>query len=150
MEDHLYFIGLFGRFKQLDYKFLSEKMFANMAWPKILKPLIIKTLKRRMINQCYAQGIGRHTSEEIMDMGIKDLEALSVFLADKPYLLGSQPSEVDCVLFGVITVILYGLPEDFYLRKAIEERFCNLKRHQERIKENYWPDWDECVFNKDT
>lgn len=39
-------------------------------------PLVCKEIK----SQAYGQGMGRHTEAEVIEMGAKDLRALSVFL----------------------------------------------------------------------
>lgn len=50
---------------------------------------------------CYAQGIGRHSIDEVEGIGKKDLMALSVFLADKQFFLGSSPTTV-CFLSMIL------------------------------------------------
>jgi len=39
-------------------------------------------------------GIGKHSEEEIVNIGCADLKALSAILADKPYFLGDKPTAV--------------------------------------------------------
>ncbi|KAG7170094.1 Failed axon connections-like 6 [Homarus americanus] len=53
-----------------------------------------------------AQGIGRHSYAEVEEMGRKDLNALSVYLGEKRYLMGDEPTEVDCAVFGMLSQIL--------------------------------------------
>ena len=51
----------------------------------------------------------------------------------------------DCTAFGFLCVIFYVYPEDHYFRVEAEKRFPNLKMFVERIKETYWPDWDDLL-----
>ena len=58
---------------------------------------------------------------------------------------GDQPTEVDCVLFGFLSVILYTCSEDSVLRIVLEKRLGNLLQFTKRMKANYYPDWDDLV-----
>ena len=58
---------------------------------------------------------------------------------------GDQPTEVDCVLFGFLSVILYACSEDSVLRIVLEKRLGNLLQFTKRMKANYYPDWDDLV-----
>ena len=83
--------------------------------------------------------------EEVRELGLSDLEAISNWLGSKPYMMGNAPHQVDCSVFGFLATLFYNFPEDYYLRKETESRFPNLKTYVERIKTNYWPDWDELL-----
>ncbi len=43
-----------------------------------IKPLILRTIKQ----QAYGQGMGRHTEGEVIEMGVKNLRAISAFLGN--------------------------------------------------------------------
>ena len=58
---------------------------------------------------------------------------------------GDQASEIDCVLFGFLTTILYTLPEDNTLRIVVEKRLGNLLQFTKRMKNNVYPDWDDII-----
>jgi len=85
--------------------------------------------------------------EEVRAIGISDLEALSAWLGNKPYMMGSAPCPLDSTVFGFLALFFYAFPEDYYFRVEAEKRFPNLKAYAERIKNTYWPDWDE-ILNK--
>ena len=76
---------------------------------------------------------------------MSDFEALSSWLGNKSYIMGSSPCPLDCTVFGFMAMFLYVFPEDYYFRREIERRFPNLKSYTERIKRTYWPDWDELL-----
>ena len=42
-------------------------------------------------------GIGRHSSEEIHEIGCDDIQAISTYLGSKPYLMGDRPTVVSYV-----------------------------------------------------
>ena len=85
---------------------------------------------------------GRLNPDEVMELSFRDLDVLSVMLADKPYLLGEVATSLDCTVFGHLTQFLFidiNFPQEKYLR----ENCSNLVNFVERIKLEIWPDWDE-------
>ena len=74
------------------------------------------------------------------DVGTRSLRALSAFLANKPFMLGSAPSSLDAVAFGFLGSCHFGpfrTPIEDCLRGA-----PNLVAYCERMKERFYPDWD--------
>lgn len=70
--------------------------------------LIVRTLARRDLRkQLHARGVGRHSNQEIIQMGIDDLDALDALLADKPYMLGDAPRELDATVFAFVSLTHY-------------------------------------------
>ena len=85
---------------------------------------------------------GRLGPDEAMELSFRDLDALSVMLADKPYLLGDMATSLDCTVFGHLSQFLFidiNFPQEKYLR----ENCPNLVSLVERIKLDVWPDWEE-------
>jgi len=97
------------------------------------------------MTQAKAQGLGKHSREEIRTIGMNDLEAISVWLGEKLFMMGPFPCALDCSAFGSLCVIFNALPKDHFFRSEAEKRFPNLKSYVERIKDTYWPDWDELL-----
>ena len=97
--------------------------------------------------QIYAQGMGRHSIEQIQAMGMKDIEDLSNFLGDKTFMFGrNEPTEIDCVLFGFMVMFLYCASKDkVYVKKILKEH-QNLVQFVDRMKTMLWPDWDSCRY----
>lgn len=98
---------------------------------RYLKPIVIG----RMKSQVRAQGLGRHSPEEVIEMGLKDLRAISTFLGiyqplipppchhngtdgsfagTKLFLMGDRPIEVDCAMFGILAQIVWNSPDSPY------------------------------------
>lgn len=90
------------------------------------------------------QGIGRHSESEVIEMGLKDLKALSAYLGEtKPFLTGPKPTELDCAAFGSLAFVLWSSSSPSSpLQKLLESDCSNLRHLCERMKETYWPDWD--------
>ncbi|KAK3087181.1 hypothetical protein FSP39_002749 [Pinctada imbricata] len=67
-------------------------------------PWFIQFLARRTVTKCaYAHGIGRHSQEDVYGIMKEDLTNLSNFLGKKKFLLGDQPCEDDCAVFGILS-----------------------------------------------
>ncbi|XP_068223453.1 failed axon connections homolog [Palaemon carinicauda] len=94
--------------------------------------------------EAYMQGIGRHTESEVLAMGHQDLQALSIFLGDHPFILGDKPTEVDCSIFGMLAQICWNSAGSPFL-KLIETDYKNLIDYCHRMKEEFWPDWEYCL-----
>ena len=62
--------------------------------------LIIKAFGIKIKKQAVGQGIGRHTRKEVEAMGIADLKTISDYLGEKTFMMGDEPIELDCVVFG--------------------------------------------------
>jgi glutathione S-transferase len=80
--------------------------------------------------------MGRHSQQEVYDLGIKDLEALSVLLGDKKYFFGDEPVTLDCSAFGVLGN-LYLTPVETEFKQAAMQ-FSNLKDYAERVKKEWF------------
>ncbi|XP_067666047.1 failed axon connections homolog [Haliotis asinina] len=117
------------------------------------KSLTLKTAKvgrltawmagKIFMRQVTSAGFGQHTEEEINEMFRKDLQSLSDFIGTKKFLMGDEPCETDCAVFGQVAVIYW----QFYgTRHAtiIKDKYPNLASYCERMKDTFWPDWDEC------
>ncbi|XP_078612868.1 failed axon connections homolog [Branchiostoma floridae x Branchiostoma japonicum] len=112
---------------------------------------LVMWLPRRIVRQAmWAHGIGRHSKDEIEGIIEKDLKAISAFLGTKPYLMGDEPTEVDAAVFGQLSGILWAFP-DSYLYRIVTVDCPNLQAYCVRIKDRYWPDWDQLAkkFKKD-
>ncbi|XP_066979162.1 failed axon connections homolog [Macrobrachium rosenbergii] len=96
-----------------------------------------------------AQGIGRHAHPEIESFPRRNFRALSNYLGNKPFLMGDEPCEVDCSLFGWLVQIKYNYPGSRYgtLLKQVMVLYDypNLGAYVTRMKELFWPDWDDCL-----
>lgn len=107
-------------------------------------------LKNSMTKRVKAHGLGVHTPEEIEEFGRCDLKVLSDMLADKPFFFGDDPSMLDVVAFANVAQILFMDKEvSFPMRDWIEENCTNLVGLVNRIKERFYPDWDEMCQNLD-
>ncbi len=96
--------------------------------------------------QVYAQGMSRHTTQEVEQMGIEDLKALSTLLGSKPFMMGNAPTELDAVVFGFMCMVLYCSPKSSPYRQKAEKDLKNLVEHTDRMIAKYWPDWEDARY----
>ncbi|KAK3772105.1 hypothetical protein RRG08_061189 [Elysia crispata] len=135
VDEHLYWCLVY-------FRWVYEKYAHSLAL--VVPKYVLFFMKRKVKQQLYAQGTGRHSTEEIKKKLIQDLEALSAQLGDKKFLMGDNPTEVDCSAFGMLTVLVFSSHDDI-TGTIVKERFPSLYRYTMRMKETVWPDWDECI-----
>ncbi|MDF5711316.1 MAG: glutathione S-transferase family protein [Nostoc sp. S4] len=108
---------------------LAQALFGET--PLESSEIFVEEFRKTVLSQMYGHGMGRHSSEEIIEIICADLQALSDFLADKPFFMGEQPTTLDATAyayFGNFIQPPYGSPiVDYALQRA------NLCEHYERM-----------------
>ena len=95
---------------------------------------------RRQVNaNVRTVGLGRHSDEEIADLGAKSLWALSLRLGERRFLFGDVPSAADASAFGVLSAILTPFFDSPLRERA--EQFANLVAYVDRMMGRYYPDF---------
>lgn len=156
IENHLFFVLYWWRSK-FPGRFLKGAQFdvQQALGSKIPKPIldfIFKLRFRQGQKKVKAQGLGVHTQEEIEEFGRSDLQVLSDLLGTKDYFFGkSDPTLLDLTAFSVLAQFVYFDDKDspFSLHSWLEENCKNLKDFVERIKNRFYPDWEEMCKNLD-
>jgi glutathione S-transferase len=137
-EDHLYFALLDLRWAD-DHNFavgLGRHMFGAVPAPS--RPMVKAALRRMNAKRLHGQGLGRHPRSRIAEFAIRDIEALSAILGDKPFLTGDRPCAADASMFGIVTAILIP-PLASPARDALAAK-PNLVAYQARIAGLYFRD----------
>lgn len=88
-----------------------------------------------------SHGIGHHSDSEAIDFGKSDLQSLSQFLGKKDYFFGKTPHQLDVVAFAHISQFVFVPFEG--MKEWMETETPNLIAFVNRMKEKYYPDWDE-------
>jgi len=134
-EESLFWVTLLSRF------FLEpNRRFMGVAWPTFWY------IRHMYKDRTKDQGYGRHTKEEVLSIGKKDLKSLDVFLRGKRFLLGDKPCNEDAAVFGIVAQFVY--TDSGTLNKFINNECPNLLAYVENMKDTYWPDWTECILRK--
>ncbi|KAK7091791.1 hypothetical protein V1264_009430 [Littorina saxatilis] len=139
-EEDIYWVLVCQRWVQhLDMDLVAKAFpkwrFASFGVKYMLSPAIRK--------KAWEQGMGRHSSEEVVHIARKDLTALSDYLGTKRFLMGDQPCEEDCAIFGQLSQLYWQLTGP--TSNMFKEEFPRLVSYCERMKDRFWPDWVECT-----
>ncbi|KAA0997916.1 glutathione S-transferase family protein [Paraburkholderia panacisoli] len=145
-ETHIYFVGLYLRWgidrnmdiyrpMLVDYAAHSAPSFARPIVP-LFAPLVLPFVRRKIMRQAWEQGIGRHSQEEIVRMGMAAWAAVADLLGEQTYLLGDRPSTVDATAFAWIHAGFVH-PFDGPIRNYIASQ-PHLVAYHDRIWQRYW------------
>ena len=136
VEENLYFVGLYSRWIDPEGKDFIDKEFRPF-FPKWIAGLALAMIRRNLRTQAYKQGIGRHTRDEIYAIGVKDINALSVLLGQKAFLLDDEFHAIDATVYAFLITILL-TPLDNPLQRAVKAH-DNLMGYCKRINEKLSP-----------
>ncbi|ULU07477.1 hypothetical protein L3Y34_018889 [Caenorhabditis briggsae] len=133
----------------------TEKML-DLFDPKVfgLFSSILKMINSRfyastLLKRISGSDIGFHNRDDIIKIGSDDLKSISKYLGNKHYFHGFKPTKVDACLFANLCQIYYA-PYTSEHRDLIVGECKNLQEYVERIKNRYWPDWDDVTSKYST
>jgi len=115
---------------------LIEVFFA--ALPPEHQQMYVAATRKSMVEQTHAQGMGRHTQDEVQQIGMADLQAISDYLGDKPFFMGDKPTTVDATLYGYLANML--LVPMASKARDFGRSLPNLLPHIERMRARYFPE----------
>jgi glutathione S-transferase len=142
----LWTYGMVRYMEKFDEMF-SEKILGQTVPFFFRLPMMKWSFQNSMKKRMYAHGIGRHTRDEIISIGFDDLKAISTYLGTKRFFMGDQPTRVDATLFGSLAQMIY-IPITTPAGDYIKAECQNLVKYCDRVKEKFWPDWQEILENK--
>lgn len=138
LEDQVYFALLHARWMDDTNWAKGPIHFFDGA------PASVATEARERVRaMLYGQGIGRHSASEITDLAGRSFESLSVFLGDKPYLMGESPCGSDATVFGMLAGVLTPYFETPLRNAAL--RHEKLVAYVARMTERYYPEFERKV-----
>lgn len=133
------------------YRWVEDPQYsAKLMFPKLSerkRALILSVVQRVVKKQLHAQGLGRHSITEVHSIARKDLQSLSEFLHDKPFMMGQEPSLVDASAFGLLAQFVWQ-DESSAQHTMVHSEFKNLVGYCDRMKERYWKDWDQVIAER--
>jgi len=144
VENHFGFAVGYTRFLIPENFAKGPAHFVDYA-PEGQREHLREALLTRVKANFLANGILRHTAEEIEWLGMRSLGALSDLLGDKPYLMGDHPTAVDAVSFGMLAGLLTPFFNSDLRRRAL--RIENLCAYVARMMEAFYPEfaWAEAA-----
>jgi len=135
LEEGTYFAALRLRWLEEDGWGLQYAAFKEL-FPALIAPLALPMIRRKVRAAAQAQGVGRHSREEVMAMAVADLAAVEVILGDQAFLLGESPRSVDATVYAFL-VAIQRHPGDTPAHAAA--RSPRLLAYTERLAARYWP-----------
>jgi len=127
------------------FRFMDDANFARgpARWfdtaPAEAREELRAQLQLNVAHTLRAVGVGRHLEAEIIALGTKSLQALSVLLGHKAFLFGDRPTGTDATAFAVCAAILTPYFDSPLRRKA--EGFGNLVAYVDRGMAWFYPDF---------
>jgi glutathione S-transferase len=135
LEENLYWAIVHARWAQPDGWALTKSAFFG-AMPLPLRWIVPPLARRGMLSEMRGHGMGRHDAREIHAIGCRDLTALTDFLADKPFMLGAQPSSLDASAYAFLANLLWA-PVESPLRKHAQD-LPRLEAYCRRMQARYY------------
>jgi glutathione S-transferase len=135
-EDQLYWASVHDRWL-IDENFRKGPLrFFDRVRPPI-RPVVIAMVRHKLRAALHGHGLGRHSPDEIVALGTRSINAISDFLGDKPFFMGSEPTGADATMFAFVCTVLCPYFES-RLRSAAERRE-NLRGYVGRMTARYYP-----------
>lgn len=137
LQESLYWVLIYCRWQD-DAGFAAVRAVLAPNFPAPLRSILPGVFRRGIVKSARGQGMGRHSREEIMQMGIQDLDAIAALLGDQPFLFGEQPHTVDANAFSFLMCFV-GPPIDNEIKAHIKATPVLLDYYN-RMRERFFPD----------
>ncbi len=135
--ERLYWVIVYLRWQDnAGWNLIRETMFG--ALPFFLRLFIPSMVRKKMLKALDCQGMGRHSREEVVTLGIKSLNHFATILGENDYFSGNKPHSVDATAFAFLANIIW-TPLDNPLKKHMMQK-QNLLAYCNRMWDEYYPD----------
>ncbi|HEX8700017.1 MAG TPA: glutathione S-transferase C-terminal domain-containing protein, partial [Myxococcaceae bacterium] len=135
LEESTYWHLVYVRWATVDGWEVYRPHFDAM-FPPVVRSIVVPMIRRDVMKALRAQGLGRHTPEEILELGKADISAVATLLGDKPFLLGDHPSSFDATLYALIkSITAFPVNSRFKLYTQAQQ---NLMRYCERFEQRFF------------
>jgi glutathione S-transferase len=100
LEESLYFVMLWSRWAEEEgWQKVSSKFFGGLPAP--LRLFVPGIVRKKVIGSTHAQGVGRHTRDEIYAHGKADILAVSASMGNT-FALDDKPRTIDVVIYSFV------------------------------------------------
>jgi glutathione S-transferase len=134
LDENLYWVLTYARWVEPD-AWAEYSKIVGAGLPDAERAAGLVGINNHFRSMLQGQGMSRHTRDEVYEIGRQDLQALSDFLGDRPYMLGKEVTSLDATAFGHLAHITE-IPYDTPL-KAHGRSFSNLVAYVDRIRKRY-------------
>jgi glutathione S-transferase len=139
IEHHVYWAMVGARWVDSDNFAKGPAHFFDGA-PEDRREKLREDAQFRVAENYLLSGLGRHAPDDDVELALRSIFALSVQLADKPYLMGDKPCGMDATAFGALSGILTPFFESKLRAKA--EKYDNLAAYVDRMMGQYFPEFE--------
>ncbi|MGH6816072.1 MAG: glutathione S-transferase family protein [Hyphomicrobiaceae bacterium] len=136
-EDHLYWAVVDSRWRDKANFDAGPRQFFSGA-PAPVRPLAIAIVRRMVAKNLKAHGMGRHSTEDIVRLGVRAVDAIAYFLEQKPWLMGTEPCGADATVFAFVAGLL--CPRFVTPIRTAAERHANLAAYRDRAMRIFFPE----------
>jgi glutathione S-transferase len=120
--------------EQAGWELTRVAFFDKLAPP--MKWIVPHVARRGLIREMHGHGMGRHSAEQILAIGCRDISALADFLGDKSYFMGHQPCTVDASVYAFLANLLWAPVESALKVQALQ--YPQLQAYCERMRGRYY------------
>jgi glutathione S-transferase len=140
LEENLYWVLLYDRYQNpAGWDVFRKSVVSSWFGGDTPETLVLQEGARKTsIDFLAAQGMGRHTEEEVHQIGCTDLAAVSDFLGQKLFFFGDKPTGVDATVYAAVTNCI-DVPMDGPLARFGRDR-KNLVDYCQRMRERFFSD----------
>ncbi|NVO13934.1 MAG: glutathione S-transferase family protein [Rhodoplanes sp.] len=144
-EEHLYWALVHARWvDDANFDRGPRQFFASVPAPA--RPLVIAMVRRGVRRALHAQGLSRHTPDELLRLGRRSIDALADHLGGKPFFMGPLPTAVDATVFAFVCSAL--CPQFVTPLRTAAEHHDNLRRYVGRMAARYYPGYPDLAGAK--
>jgi glutathione S-transferase len=137
LDEHLYWVSVYTRwFNANNWPKVRAAFFGDLPAP--LRQIIAPLARAGLRKQIWGHGMGRHSHDEIIELGRVDLTAIANQLGSKAYFIGEQPSSIDAAVYAYLANLLWAPFESPLLGHASSHP--QLERYCQRMKARYFAD----------
>lgn len=125
LDNHLYWALLYSRWiDETNWPAYKQQMFG--AIPPPISHFLATKARRSKHKQLCAQGLGRHSRDEVYDLACKDIQELALLLEGKKWFGGDFVSKLDLTAIAYLSNLL--IPElPSPMADCIKEHSCLLE-----------------------
>lgn len=135
LDENLYWCLVWSRWIQEDtWKIVKKALFRGVPFP--LSVLVPTLLRRNVKKALLAQGMGRHSEAEIVEIANHSFQALSNLLGDNDYFYGNKIASFDATAYAFISSFTHAELDNEMNLQA--KSYDNLVAYVDRIKHQYF------------
>lgn len=136
LEDHLGWAMVWFRWIPAENFAAGPAHFFDTA-PVELQDDLRNAALAKVIGNMHAHGLGRHSMNEVAQLGIRSLDSLALLLGGRDFLFGDAPTGTDAMAAGLLAGIIVPELDSPLRRRALQ--LDNLVDYSQRMMARFYP-----------